>query len=168
MKKNYAFLFLVSLLILASLACNLSFRDGNIAMTITLKRDNIITLINNAQGIAGSVSDSELPIEVEDVAFIEPDRIKLTGFYSMPNSNRVEGEVELTFSIVDEKPKVEVTWVNIPGLDLASDFVKKINETLSNLIQDQIDQNGQGAIVKAIYVQDEALKIDIEIPVSRK
>ena len=62
MKKNYAFLFLVSLLIFASLACNLSFRDGNIAMTITLKRDNIITLINNAQGIAGSVSDSELPI----------------------------------------------------------------------------------------------------------
>ena len=150
------------------MACNLSFRDGKIATTITLKRDNIITLINSAQGIAGTVSDSDLPIEVEDVAFIEPDRIKLTGYYGMPGSTRVEGEIELTFSIVDEKPKVEITWVNIPGLDLASDFVKDINETLSNLIQDQIDQNGSGAIVKSIYIQDEALKIDIEIPVNQQ
>jgi len=79
----------------------------------------------------------------------------------------VNGEVELTFSIENDQPKVEITWVNIPGLDLASDFVKKINEKLSGLIRDQIAQSGENALIKAIYVEDEALKIDVEVPIRR-
>lgn len=168
MKKNkYAFIGLISILILTTLACNFGFQNGNITLTISLKRDNLMQLINGAQGIAGSVSESELMIEVEDVQFIEPDRIRLTGFYGLPGSQRVNGEVELTFSIENDKPKVEVTWVNIPGLDLASDFVKDINEKLSGLLNEQIEQSGENALIKAIYVTEDALKIDVEVPVSR-
>lgn len=166
-KKNYAFFLLVSLLIFTSLACNLNFQNGNFAMTITLKRDNLMQIINNAQGIAGSVSNTELVIEVEDIQFIEPDKVRLIGFYGLPNTGRVQGEIELTFSVENEKPKVEITWLNIPGLDLASDFVKNINEKLSSLLQDQIDQAGENALIKAIYVQDEAVKIDIQIQVRK-
>ncbi|MDO9087894.1 MAG: hypothetical protein Q7U53_16930 [Anaerolineaceae bacterium] len=166
-KNNHAFFILLFLLIFTSLACNLGFRDGNIAMTITLKRDNLLQIINNAQVIAGNVSDTELLVEVQDIQFIEPDKIKLIGFYGLPNSTRVNGEIELTFTMENEQPKVEITWVNIPGLDLASDFVKNINEKLSELIRDQVDQAGENALIKAIYVQDEAVKIDIEVPVRR-
>jgi len=166
--KKYAFPLLITLIILSTLACNLGFQNGNITMTITLKRDNLLQLINSAQGIAGSVSDSELLIEVQDIEFIEPDKVRLIGFYGLPNATRVSGEVELTFSIENEQPKVEITWVNIPGLDLASDFVKNINEKLSGLIRDQIAQTGENALIKAIYVDDEAVKIDVEVPVSRK
>lgn len=167
MKKNKAFILLLSLLILTTVACNFGIQDGNIEMTITLKRDNLMQIINGAQGIAGTLSETELVVEVQDVQFIEPDKVRLIGFYGMPNSQRVNGEIELTFSIENEKPKVEVTWVNIPGLDLASDFVKNINEMLSGLIQDQIDQAGENALIKAIYVEDEAVKIEIQIPVRR-
>jgi hypothetical protein len=45
--------------------------------------------------------------------------------------------------------------------------VKNINEMLSGLIQDQIDQAGENALIKAIYVEDEAVKIEIQIPVRR-
>lgn len=166
-KKNYALFLLVSLLIFTSLACNLGFQDGNFAMTITLKRDNLMQIINSAQGIAGTVSDTELVVEVEDIQFIEPDKVRLIGFYGLPNTGRVQGEIELTFSVENEKPKVEITWLNIPGLDLASDFVKNINEKLSGLLQDQIDQAGENALIKAIYVQDEAVKIDIQIQVRK-
>ena len=152
---------------MTTLACNFGIQNGNIEMTITLKRDNLMQIINGAQGIAGTLSETELVVEVEDVQFIEPDKIRLIGYYGMPNSQRVNGEIELTFSIENEKPKVEVTWVNIPGLDLASDFVKNINEMLSGLIQDQIDQAGENALIKAIYVEDEAVKIEIQIPVRR-
>jgi len=165
--KRYAFFILISILILTTLACNFGIQNGNIEMTITLKRDNLMQIINGAQGIAGTFSETELVVEVQDVQFIEPDKIRLIGFYGMPNSQRVNGEIELTFSIENEKPKVEVTWVNIPGLDLASDFVKNINEMLSGLIQDQIDQAGENALIKAIYVEDEAVKIEIQIPVRR-
>ena len=165
--KRYAFFILISILILTTLACNFGIQNGNIEMTITLKRDNLMQIINGAQGIAGTLSETELVVEVQDVQFIEPDKIRLIGFYGMPNSQRVNGEIELTFSIENEKPKVEVTWVNIPGLDLASDFVKNINEMLSGLIQDQIDQAGENALIKAIYVEDEAVKIEIQIPVRR-
>jgi hypothetical protein len=165
--KKYAFFVLISLVILSTLACNFGFQNGNIAMTVTLKRDNLMQLINSAQGVAGSVSDKELVIEVQDIQFIEPDKVRLTGFYGPPNSVRMNGEVELTFSIENEQPKVEVSWVNIPGLDLASDFVKDINEKLSGLIRDQISQSGENALIKAIYVAEDAVKIDVEIPVSR-
>ncbi|MBE0687618.1 MAG: hypothetical protein IH585_16625 [Anaerolineaceae bacterium] len=165
--KKYSFVLLITLLILSTLACNFGFQDGNIALTITLKKDNLMQLINGAQGIAGSVSDSDLLIEVQDVQFIEPDKVRLTGYYGLPNSTRVNGEIELTFSIENDQPKVEITWVNIPGLDLASDFVKNINEKLSGLIRDQIEESGENALIKAIYVEDEAVKIDVEIPVRR-
>lgn len=167
MKKNKPFFLLISLLILTTLACNFGVQDGNIEMTLTLKRDNLMQIINGAQGLAGSFSDTELVVEVQDVQFIEPDKVRLIGYYGMPNTERVYGEIELTFSVENEKPKVEVTWVNIPGLDLASDFVKNINEMLSGLMQDQIDQAGENALIKAIYVQDEAVKIEIQIPVRR-
>ena len=166
-QKNYALLMLVGLIILSTLACNLGFQDGKITLTITLKRDNLLSIINSAQGVAGSLSESELMIEVEDVQFIEPDKVRLTGFYGLPNQTRVNGEVELTFSVENEQPKVEVTWVNIPGLDLASDFVKQINEKLSGLIKEQVAQSGENALIKAIYVQDEAVKIDVEVSVTR-
>jgi len=165
--KKYSFVLLITLLILSTLACNFGFQDGNIALTITLKKDNLMQLINGAQGIAGSVSDSDLLIEVQDVQFIEPDKVRLTGYYGLPNSTRVNGEIELSFSIENDQPKVEITWVNIPGLDLASDFVKNINEKLSGLIRDQIEESGENALIKAIYVEDEAVKIDVEIPVRR-
>jgi len=165
--KKYAFPLLITLIILSALACNLGFQNGNIKMTITLKRDRLLQLINSAQGIAGTVSDSDLLIEVQDIQFIEPDKVRLIGFYGLPNATKVNGEVELTFSIENDQPKVEITWVNIPGLDLASDFVKKINEKLSGLIRDQIAQSGENALIKAIYVEDEALKIDVEVPIRR-
>lgn len=167
MKRNKAFILLISLLILTTVACNFGVQDGNIEMTINLKRDNLMQIINSAQDIAGTFSETELVVEVQDVQFIEPDKVRLIGFYGMPNSQRVNGEIELTFSIENEKPKVEVTWVNIPGLDLASDFVKNINEMLSGLIQDQIDQAGENALIKAVYVEDEAVKIEIQISVRR-
>lgn len=165
--KKYAFMVLISLLILTTIACNFGLQNGNIEMTITLKRDNLMQIINGAQGIAGAFSETELVIEVQDVEFIEPDKVRLTGFYGLANSQRVSGEIELTFAVENEKPKVEISWVNIPGLDLASDFVKNINEQLSGLIQDQIDQAGENAVIDDIYVQDEALKIEIQIPVRR-
>lgn len=166
-KNKHAIYLLIALLMLTTLACNLGFQNGNITLTITLKRDNLLQLINSAQGLAGTVSDTDLMIEVQDVQFIEPDKVRLTGFYGLPNSTRVTGEIELTFSVENDQPKVEITWVNIPGLDLASDFVKNINEKLSGLLRDQIAQSGENALIKAIYVDDEAVKIDVEVPVRR-
>lgn len=166
-KNKYAFFMLTAILLITTLACNLGFQDGNIKLTITLKRDNLMQIINNAQGVAGTISDTELLVEVQDIQFIEPDKVKLIGFYGLPNSTRVNGEIELTFSVENDQPKVEITWVNIPGLDLASDFVKNINEKLSELMRDQVAQSGENALIKAIYVQDEALKIDVEVPVRR-
>ena len=78
--KNFAFIILISILLFSTLACNFGFQNGNISMTITLKRENLMQLINSAQGIAGSVSESELLIEVQDVQFLEPDKVQADWF----------------------------------------------------------------------------------------
>ncbi len=168
MKKNKkAFIFGVLILILTTLACNLSFKNGNLTTTITIKKEQLMTIINGAQTVAGAVADEALMAEVDDIQFIEPDKVKLIGSFQAPNATKTEGEVEMVFSVENEKPKVEITWVNIPGLDLASDAIKNLNEKLSEVLNDQINLTKETAVIKAIYVKDDALKIDIEVPIKK-
>jgi hypothetical protein len=165
--KKYAFIVLISILILSTLACNFGLKNGNITTTITLKKDNLMQIINTTQEIAGTVSETDLLIEVQDIEFIEPDKIWLTGFYGTPNSERVNGEIEIAFSVENDKPKVEITTVNIPGVDLASGVIKDLNEKLSGLLSDQIALSGENALIKTIIVTNDAVIIDVAIPLRK-
>ena len=165
--KKYAFFVLVFVLILSTMACNFGLKNGNISTTITLKKDSLMKIINTAQEIAGTVSETDLPVEVQDIEFIKPDKVRLTGFYGAPNTGRVNGVIEMAFSVENDKPKVEITSVNIPGVDKASDFVKNLNEKLSELLNDQIKLAGENAFIKDIAVTDDAVKIEVAIPLKK-
>jgi hypothetical protein len=165
--KKYAFSVLILMMILSTLACNFGLKNGNITTTITLKKDNLMQIINTTQSIAGTVSETDLPVEIQDINFIEPDKIRLTGLYGASDTERVKGEIEITFSVENDKPKVDITTVNIPGVDLASDSIKKLNEKLSGLLNDQISLAGENAVIKTIIVTDDAVKIDVAIPLRK-
>ncbi len=152
---------------LVSLACNLSLQDGKLSVPITLSEESIKQLISTAQSVAGSQGETLPLIEVQEIDFIEPDRIVARGKYQLPMGQRLDGQVELKFSVVDNKPKVEITGINIPGLDLASDAVKKANEALSQVIEDQVRNAGQDAVIKSITVEQDALKILVEVALRR-
>lgn len=165
--KNYAFFVLVVVMILSTLACNFGLKNGNITSTIELKKESLMQIINTAQDIAGTVSETDLPVEVQDIEFIEPDKVRLTGFYGSSNSERINGEIEISFSVENDKPKVNITAVNIPGVDMASDFVKNLNEQLSGLLNDQVKLAGDNAFIKDIVVTDDAVKIEVAIPLKK-
>ncbi|MEN4011875.1 MAG: hypothetical protein AB1453_05850 [Chloroflexota bacterium] len=168
MKNKHIKLILgVLVLGLVSLACNLSLRDGKLSVPITLREESIKQILSAAQAVTANQGDSLPVIEVQDIEFIEPDKIVASGQYQLPMGQRLDGQVELKFSVVDDKPKVEITGINIPGLDLASDAVKKANEALSQVIQDQVRDAGQDAVIKSITVEQDALKILVEVAIQR-
>ncbi len=152
---------------LVALACNLSFQGGKLTIPITLKEDTIKQIITTAQSAAASQGERLPLIEVEDIEFIEPDKIVAKGQYQTLGGQRLNGQVELKFSVVNDQPKVEVTAINIPGVDLASDAIKKVNEALSKVIQDRVREPGEGAVVKSMTVEKDALKIVVEVAVRR-
>ncbi|GAP10229.1 hypothetical protein BECAL_01392 [Bellilinea caldifistulae] len=166
-QKKRMILIVGMILMLVSLACNLSLQDGKLSIPITLKEDTIKQIISTAQSAAASQGEKLPLIEVEDIEFVEPDRIVAKGQYQALGGQRLNGQVELKFSVVNDQPKVEVTAINIPGVDLASDAVKKVNEALSKVIRDQVNQAGEGAVIKSITVEADALKILVEVTVRR-
>lgn len=155
------------ILMLVSLACNLSLQDGKLTIPITLKEEAIKQIITTAQSAAASQGERLPVIEVEDIEFIEPDKIVARGQVQALGGQRFNGQVELKFLVVNDQPKVEVTAINIPGVDLASDAIKRVNEALSKVIQDQVKESGEGAVVKSITVEKDALKIVVEVSVRR-
>lgn len=165
--KNLKLILGVLAMGLVSLACNLSLRDGKLSVPITLSEDSIKQLISTAQSVAGSQGENLPFMDVQDIDFIEPDRIVARGQYQLPLGQRMDGQVELKFSVVDDKPKVEITGINIPGMDLAGDAVKKANEALSRVIEDQVRDAGQDAVIKSITVEKDALKILVEVAIRR-
>lgn len=168
MNRNKWMILMGSLiLILVSLACNLSLQDGKLSIPITLKEESIKQIIGAAQSAAASQGENLPLIEVDDIEFIEPDKIIATGQYQTLGGSRINGQVELKFSVVDEQPKVEVTAINIPGVDLASEAIKKVNEALSQIIKDQVRESGEGAVIKSMTVEADALKIVVEVNVRR-
>jgi hypothetical protein len=167
MRNKMAILVVLLSMAVVTLACGLSLNDGKLSIPITLNKDTLIRIISSAQSVASSGSDGNVLVEVQDLDFIEPDKIKAYGRYTSLSGVQVNGEVELTFSVVNDEPKVEITWVNIPGLDLASDTVKKANETLSQVMREQVRQADQEAVIKSIAVEGDALKIMVEVPIRR-
>ena len=166
MNKKVAIVVVFLTLAMVTLACGLSLNNGKLTIPVTLNKETLIRLISGAQSVAASGSQTNVMVEVQDLDFIEPDKIKAYGRYSL-SGMQVEGEIELTFSVVNDEPKVEITGVNIPGLDLASDVIQKANETLSELMREQVRQADSDAVIKSITVEEEALKIIVEVPVRR-
>ncbi len=158
----------IIMLMVISLACNLSVRDGKLTVPITLREESIKQIITSAQSVAASQGENLPVIEVEDIEFIEPDRIVATGQYQTLGGTRINGQVELKFSVENDQPRVEVTAINIPGVDLASDAIQKVNEALSSVIQDQVRESGEAAVIKSITVEGDALKILVEVTVRRQ
>ena len=166
MKKKNKMVFLTVLLIvifLTSLACNFGIKNGNIATTLTFNEDRLVSLINGAQGIAEKVSEEDLNVKVQNIDFIEPDKILLEGEFEEQDM-RMNGSIELTFTLENEEPKVVISNVEIPGVPITPSNLEQMNEKLSYALQILIDQAEENAKIKRIYVEKESLKFDLEIP----
>ena len=158
---------LLAVLALPVLACGLSVKDGKLSVPVTLNESTLKSLVNNVQSVA-SGSGMDLSVEVDDLDFKAPDTITASGTFTTDSGQAINGSLDMKFSVEDGKPKVVVTGTNIPGLDTTSDVVKKINDTLSQLLNDQIEASGQSGAVKSIEVTDDSLVITLEVDLQSK
>jgi len=82
MNRKIAILVVLLSMAVVTLACGLSLNDGKLSIPITLNEETLIRLISGAQSIASTGSEGNMLVEVQDLDFIEPDKIKAYGRYT--------------------------------------------------------------------------------------
>ncbi len=159
-------MFGVAVLMLLTLGCGLSVNDGKLSVPLTFNEETLKNLISGVQSAAAN-SGTDLPVEVQDLEFIEPDTVQVTGTFTTSTGQQISGDVDVKITVENGAPKVAVTGSNIPGLDPSSEAMQNISASLSQMLNDQIESAGQGGTVKSIVVEDDALKVTLEVPLSQ-
>ncbi len=155
------------LLLIVSLACGLSVKNGVLTVPVSLNKETLKTIFNNAEQLYTTRSGEQIQAQVDDIQFNEPNSIKVMGTFTSQSGQQVQGSVDIAFSVVDQEPHVEISSVNIPGIDLSSDAIDQVNASLSQMIQDEIDRSGQAGTIQSITVEGQVLKIVLAVPLKK-
>ncbi|MEM7126478.1 MAG: hypothetical protein AAF702_09145 [Chloroflexota bacterium] len=81
------------------------------------------------------------------------------------DGREVEGTLDIAFSAANGKPHAEIVDVNVPGLNLNSPAIQKINEKFAKeFVMEISDSEPMG--VKSIQVRNDALSVAVTTPIS--
>ncbi len=143
---------LAMVLVIALAACsNLSVEDGQASFDVNLDEDAI-------NGVIGNVDErSDVPLldEVTSIDFIEPNVVRANG-----TKDGQPGSYDMAFTAEDNSIRVEVTAVDIEGMELTSDAVTDLNEELTAGFQESANAEGESG-VSEVRVEDDQLVITV-------
>jgi hypothetical protein len=143
---------LAMVLVTALAACsNLSLEDGQASFDVNLDED----AINSVIGTVDERTQEHLLDDVTSVDFIEPNVVRAVG-----TKDGQPGSYDMTFTAEDNSIRVEVTAVDIEGMELTSDAVTNMNEELSSSFQESADPEGDSG-VSDVRVEDDQLVISV-------
>ncbi|HEX2368140.1 MAG TPA: hypothetical protein VHM94_02785 [Acidimicrobiia bacterium] len=143
---------LAMVLVVALAACsNLSFEDGQATFDVNLDED----AINSVIGTVDERTQAPLLDDVTSIDFIEPDVVRATG-----TKDGQPGSYDMTFTAADNSIRVEVTAVDIEGMELTSDAVTDLNEELTSSFEESADPEGDSG-VSEVRVEDDQLVITV-------
>ncbi|MBN1177892.1 MAG: LmeA family phospholipid-binding protein [Anaerolineae bacterium] len=127
---RWALLIAPLLLIAVGLAC------GNTPpLTVTLREADIDRILEQAVDAAVGV---DVPVEITNVD-IEPGVIRVFGSY-VQNGIAVPGSADLTLRVENGMLRVEVTSVDVMGLDVDTEMLADVNEQLSRSFSEAASQ----------------------------
>ncbi len=147
---KYAWLAVVWLVALGACS-NLSFEDGQATVDINLDE----SAINGVIGNIDERSDTRLLDDVTSIDFIEPNIVRANG-----TKDGQPGSFDMTFTAEDNSIRVEVTAVDIEGVELTSDAVTDLNEELTAGFQQSANAEGDSG-VSDVRVEDDQLVITV-------
>ncbi len=147
---KYAWLAVVCLVALGACS-NLSFEDGQATVDINLDE----SAINGVIGNIDERSDTRLLDDVTSIDFIEPNIVRANG-----TKDGQPGSFDMTFTAEDNSIRVEVTAVDIEGVELTSDAVTDLNEELTAGFQQSANSEGDSG-VSDVRVEDDQLVITV-------
>ena len=138
---------LAMVIVIALAACsNLSVEDGQASFDVTLDEEAINSLVEAAD----ERTDARLLDDITSLDFIEPDVVRVVG-----TKDGEPGSFDMTFTAEDNTIRVEVTAVDIEGMELTSDEVTDLNEELSASFQESADAEGDSGVSEVKVVDDQ-------------
>ncbi len=133
-------------------ACsNLSVEDGQASFDVNLDE----SAINGVIGNVDERSDTRLLDDVTSIDFIEPNIVQAIG-----TKDGQPGSYDMTFTAEDNSIRVEVTAVDIEGVELTSDVVTDLNEELTEGFQESANAESDSGVTD-VKVEDDQLVITV-------
>ncbi|MHB8931861.1 MAG: hypothetical protein ACYC6H_00150, partial [Bellilinea sp.] len=84
-----------------------------------------------------------------------------------PDSDFIQGSMTIAFGVVNEQPRVQVTSLDIPGMEGLSSTMDDVNRALEEALQREVENVQEAAVFKSITVQDNELKMIVEVPLKK-
>ncbi len=160
---------LTGLLLLFSLgACNMSLSKGTLTIPITLDEKAVTRLVEGVQGIITAASPDQPNVTINHIDFIVPDSVRVDGTYEISENNFTQGHMQIAFGVVDDLPRIEVTELNAPGIENSDSLLSQINQTLTDSLVREVGAIQEKAVFKSISVEENAIKIIVEVPLTSK
>lgn len=118
---------LAATLLLAAGCLGVSINEGSITVTLTMSEGKLDRMLEGPQRGEGDF----LLKEITNIDLIEPDTIHVEGVYDAPGGGEAEGSVEMRFGAADGVLEVQITDVDIEGLNMDSPEVQEMNADLA-------------------------------------
>ncbi|MHB0924564.1 MAG: hypothetical protein ACYC3H_11455 [Bellilinea sp.] len=167
MKSKIRAVAAVLILVFFISACGLGLKNGKLSIPISLNEQAITRLVEGVQGIILAASPVKPDVTINHIAFLEPDSIRVDGTYKTPDSDFIQGSMTIAFGVVNEQPRVQVTSLDIPGMEGLSSTMDDVNRALEEALQREVENVQEAAVFKSITVQDNELKMIVEVPLKK-
>lgn len=123
---------LAALLLAAAGCLGVSIDGGMVTVTLTMSESTLDRVLEGPENNRGDF----LLREISNIDLIEPNTVRADGIYDAPGGEEVEGSVEMRFDAADGVLVVQITDVDIEGVDMDSPEVQEMNADLARELQD--------------------------------
>jgi hypothetical protein len=158
---------LTLLLVLAATLTGCALQDGTLTIPVTISEAQLNQILQTASD-AGATADTRLLDSIERTEFIEPDTVRWYGTHTTDAGQTVQGSVDMSFRAVNGELDVQVTDVNIAGMNANSEQVQRINQEMENALSSAGEPQEGPARVQSVRVADGQLEMMFAVQVQQQ
>lgn len=156
-------LFLLLMLLFSLAACNQSLdvqvnEDGTATISVSLSEAEVNTLVQTA------LSNSGNPLLRNPSVDLQPGQIVISGEHERRDGGgSVSGTVTVSVAVVNGELQVQVTDVNVEGLDISDERIQEFNEALAERLGGRARQGNGNATLESVTITNDNLTIAIRV-----
>jgi predicted small lipoprotein YifL len=158
---------LTLLLVLAAALTACGVESGALTIPVTISESQLNQFLQAASD-AGATADTRLLDSIERTEFIEPDTVRWYGTHTTDTGQTVQGSVDMRFGTANGELDVQVTDVNIAGMNANSEQVQRINQEMENALSQAGRPEQEVARVLSASVVDNQLEIVFAIQMQQQ
>lgn len=164
-KKNQLIIVcLMAIVLLTSIACTMggvTISKDKATIQINISEDQVNTMLQRSESNLG-VSSEGLLKKIDSVEF-HNGYIRVYGEDETPDGATVSGSYDISLMAEDGELKVQITAVNVPGVDLNDPRIVKANREFSQELSQSFRESNGEVLFKEVTLSEDGLIITLEI-----